>query len=1090
MRTYNQSTRHSVFVLYLTILNQFKTFVLESVPEKFVKTFVHLTSGEKDPRNLMISFQISQKVLSLSNDLSNSLKQNPSDPKSEKIVSTYQSILAKHATSLFDVTFCYFPITFEPPKNDPYGITSLDLKLALRDSLSANGVFASEVFPSLMDKMAASALKVKNEALATIVACIERYDPKYTAPLWKDIWDGLKYEVLHGSDETVGGVISSQDLTLASLRELAAALLKFKKETAAAPVQIEDNSTEGKNADPFDEYIKTIVNETIPQISDTTNKKSIPNSVLVAGIARASPFVFEKLSAATLGQVLQKTAESTGGITITAQKNLLKITKTFIEAATDIRQEVEIEGTGERFARKQQETKELLAIKALLPFKDQMIDLFTKSLMGVPRTEHELRNLAVDNIASLVCVQQPTSSHSNESLLSDEELGLILQYLDDVLLLESTDESGAGGDKKGRIGLAENILQTLVKVTKRKEQLVLDVVYPFFLSKLPDSDLASESQQVLIGTILRTLSKMAAVSRVVFEVFYVRIFNKLDIVLTQGSEKYVLAIFSTLAAVLHQLLSVDEKESQEALETVQQNATMLSKKLFPLIFTKFLVARSDNKNSLSNLHVVTSASMCLMYIARALPVEAQNDFVQDLFSLFWTMNNATKLVNKGAKLPECYSPFDTKRQTPDLSPLAILFLYSVAPVPTASVSSPDFTSKFNLTGLVARIAQILKDNTLHNDPKSATYHDQKPLRLVYLRIICVLLNKWVKSSESKPFIEELKTTVSSNSASITPNEKALMLSSLEILVWSVKAYLIRNDSLGFATIPYLLSLLGQTQHPFIGIVAAKLMELLVTDDGLIAGPPQGGCVVRKIYKHRFFVTVLEPLIKGFEGSEDSSGVGNLSGAKVNHLVALAGILRWMPSSIITPYVSKFFRLLLQSLAVNDERVREASINTITAVVLNSESSDGGAILPKATKKSPEELGVAVNSAGVPETKLTAASSVLNKETLWNQQDSVVSPTEFISQHLSTLIPALLQTCLPVSNSGSQTVVMAPSVRVAALKCLDSFVEHLPINRLLPYTKVVIQELGKTVDDKRRVVRSEAVRTRQKYYEIGIQDLED
>lgn len=33
---------------------------------------------------------------------------------------------------LFDITFCYFPITFTPPPDDPYGITSDDLVLALR----------------------------------------------------------------------------------------------------------------------------------------------------------------------------------------------------------------------------------------------------------------------------------------------------------------------------------------------------------------------------------------------------------------------------------------------------------------------------------------------------------------------------------------------------------------------------------------------------------------------------------------------------------------------------------------------------------------------------------------------------------------------------------------------------------------------------------------------------------------------------------------------------------------------------------------------------------------------------------------------
>ncbi len=33
---------------------------------------------------------------------------------------------------MFNIIFCYFPITFRPPKDDPYGITSEDLRLALQ----------------------------------------------------------------------------------------------------------------------------------------------------------------------------------------------------------------------------------------------------------------------------------------------------------------------------------------------------------------------------------------------------------------------------------------------------------------------------------------------------------------------------------------------------------------------------------------------------------------------------------------------------------------------------------------------------------------------------------------------------------------------------------------------------------------------------------------------------------------------------------------------------------------------------------------------------------------------------------------------
>lgn len=1107
MRQYNQSTRHSVFNLLTAIIGQFKSYILETIPELFIKTFIHITSGEKDPRNLMISFELSRDILSMADDLSASAKRGPVDTKSEKIVETYRSILRTHATELFDVTFCYFPITFEPPKNDPYGITSLDLKLALRNSLSANGVFSTEIFPALMDKMAASALKVKNEALATIVACIEKYDPSDVAPLWKDIWDGLKYEVLHGSDETVGGVISTQELTLDALRALARSLLRLQKEVALNPVQIVDNDTEQKK-DPFEQYTHTIITETVDVICDTTNKKSIPNAVLVSGIAGASLSIYELLSAATLGKVLSKNGSSSGGITITAQKHLLKITRAFIEASNTIGPDVTIEGTGERFAHKIKETRETLAINALAPFKDQLINLFTKSLMGVPRTEHELRNLAVDNISSLICIQEPdsqgTAKTSINELLDDEELGLLLQYLDDALLLESTDESGAGGDKKGRIELAENILKTLVKITERRQEVVLTVSYPFFISKLPDSDTAtadqsSESKEVLIGTVLRALSQMASVSRSVFEVLYVRLLSKLDVILTSSSPKYTLAIFSTLAAVLRQLLNAnpndEQKTSEEgdqsqirSREAIEQDAIIFSKKLLPLIFTKFITLTSATQSPLSNIHVIVSASMCLMYIAQALPADSQKELAENLFSIFWpspsssSPNASSKILTKGVSLPTAFSPFGFEQLK--FSPLAVLFLYSIAPI-TVSSGTKDFAVTYNLVGLVKAISQTLI--TSSRRVKLESDEESKPLRLTYLRIISILLNKWVKSNEIKPFIEDLKSAISSHNG--IDNAKSDRLASLELLVWVVKAYLIRNDSLAFDILPFLLGLLN-SEDVSVGNSTAKLMELLVAEDGLISGPPQSGCVVRRIYKQRFFVAVLEPLISGFEGSSGNGGnrETGMPSSKVNHLVALAGILRWMPSSIITPHISRFFKLLLQSLTVNDGRVREASINTITAVILNSTSQDASTSTKAIKiKKEAEELGVSVNSLGIASASLTPESSILKKSASGVQDD--ISPPEYISEHLTSLVPALLVTCLPASTESHQTI-LAPSVRIAALRCLNSFVDNIPINRLQPHSRTVIRELGKVVDDKRRSVRKEAVRTRQKYYEMNIQDLDD
>lgn len=62
---------------------------------------------------------------------------------------------------LFDSVFCYFPITFRPPPNDPYGISAQDLKSRLRDCISASGYFAPFAFPQLLDKLDSTSLNVK-----------------------------------------------------------------------------------------------------------------------------------------------------------------------------------------------------------------------------------------------------------------------------------------------------------------------------------------------------------------------------------------------------------------------------------------------------------------------------------------------------------------------------------------------------------------------------------------------------------------------------------------------------------------------------------------------------------------------------------------------------------------------------------------------------------------------------------------------------------------------------------------------------------------------------------------------------------------
>ena len=101
--------------------------------------FMALVAGEKDPRNLMMVFSMC-RVFMLEWDITS------------------------HAEPLFETVYAYFPITFRPPPNDPYGITAQDLKERLRECLSSTKFLAPYAIPNLLDKLDSTSNLVKVEA--------------------------------------------------------------------------------------------------------------------------------------------------------------------------------------------------------------------------------------------------------------------------------------------------------------------------------------------------------------------------------------------------------------------------------------------------------------------------------------------------------------------------------------------------------------------------------------------------------------------------------------------------------------------------------------------------------------------------------------------------------------------------------------------------------------------------------------------------------------------------------------------------------------------------------------------------------------
>ncbi|PVG04686.1 hypothetical protein CPB86DRAFT_831311 [Serendipita vermifera] len=177
MKAHTQPTRHLVFSIVDSLLLRHRT-TLQSMEEEFVKGYIKIAEGEKDPRNLLLAFAL-DKVLLLEFDVS------------------------KHIESFYDITFCYFPITFKAPANDPHGVTGASLVNALRDCLKASPLFGPLGMPLFIEKLNAGSPSTKCDTLDTVASCIPVYGKAVCLEYGDKLWDGLKIEIFQPVDVQV-----------------------------------------------------------------------------------------------------------------------------------------------------------------------------------------------------------------------------------------------------------------------------------------------------------------------------------------------------------------------------------------------------------------------------------------------------------------------------------------------------------------------------------------------------------------------------------------------------------------------------------------------------------------------------------------------------------------------------------------------------------------------------------------------------------------------------------------------------------------------------------------------------------------------
>lgn len=146
--------------------------------------------------------------------------------------------------------------------------------------------------------------------------------------------------------------------------------------------------------------------------------------------------------------------------------------------------------------------------------------------------------------------------------------------------------------------------------------------------------------------------------------------------------------------------------------------------------------------------------------------------------------------------------------------------------------------------------------------------------------------------------------------------------SIRVIFWISKGLILRLTKTE-EVLQRLLSLLSDDSH---GLVSGRGFRLLLAPDEVLS--KENGATIRLLTKQKVFNICIPKIAADFRQVEIS--------IKPNYLIALSGILKYMPTEIVVTEIETLLPLLLQSLDLKDQDVKAATIESL--IFISRESS--------------------------------------------------------------------------------------------------------------------------------------------------------
>ncbi|XP_068160952.1 MMS19 nucleotide excision repair protein homolog [Antennarius striatus] len=258
---------------------------LKGLGADFVFGFIQSMDGERDPRNLLLSFQIAKNIIHHGYEL------------------------GKFTEELFEVTSCYFPIDFTPPPNDPHGITREELVLMLRDVITGTPRFAEFLLPLIIEKLDSDVQSAKLDSLQTLTACVAQYEHSHLSEFLEGLWTSLRREVFQTSSDKI------ESAGLAAVTALTSCLSR--------------SILNSESEDSLCTFLELVLKDCRHHLSEPDLKLVWPSAKLLQAASRASNRASHIVISAVMPSLIEQYSNRTE---CSHRRTLLEVVQRFIDS--------------------------------------------------------------------------------------------------------------------------------------------------------------------------------------------------------------------------------------------------------------------------------------------------------------------------------------------------------------------------------------------------------------------------------------------------------------------------------------------------------------------------------------------------------------------------------------------------------------------------------------------------------------------------------------------------------------------------------------------------------------------------------------